>query len=155
MCLSACCQCEWAQSTESWAYEVGHHGASIHESSSGVRPLQMIDLAAIAFDQCSVKNPVVMINKTNRACPVIAFGSPVGVGLVSRVPSQPGGKLEECPSRYSVLVVVSLVEVENLPAQAPATGRCIPAGYLVVECVDSEIEPGGGAGGGGGGVGEL
>ncbi len=105
---------------ERWAYEVSHHGASIHESSSSVRPLYAINEAAVAIDLCSVKDFVVMTNKANRACPVIAVGSPVGVCLVSRVLGQPGSELEECSSRYSILVVISFVEGKNLPAQASA-----------------------------------
>ena len=90
-----------------------------------------------------------MTDQTNGARPVVAFGSPVGVCLVSSVPSQPGGELKECSRRYSVLVVVSSVEGENLPSQAPTTGLLVPAVDLVVENVYGEIEPGWGVGGAG------
>ena len=118
--LSGRCQYEWGDK-ERWAYEVSHHGASIHECSSSVRPLCAINEAALCLAHCarySVKDFVVITNKTNRACPVIAFGSPVGICLVSRVPGQAGSELEECSVRYSILVVISWLEGENLRTQA-------------------------------------
>ena len=123
-------------------YKVGHHGASIHKCSCGISPLYTINHVAIVLNQCPFEDLVVLTEETSRACPVIAFSSPVGVCLVSRVPSQPSCKLEERPGRYSIFVVVSFIEGEYLPAKAPATGSCIPAGCLVVENVDSEFEPG-------------
>ena len=93
----------------------------------------MVYLAAIVSGRCSVEDPVVIADKTNRACPIVALSSPVGVCLVARVPGQPGGELKERPMRQSLLVVIPLIEGENLPAQATATGFRIPTTDLVIE----------------------
>ena len=118
-------------------YKVGHHGTSVHECSSSVRPLYVIQLAAIVTGRCSVEDPVVIGDKTDRPCPIVALSSPVGICLVARVPGQPGCKLKEGPLRQSLLVIVPLIEGENLPAQATATVFRIPTTDLVIENIYS------------------
>ena len=106
----------------------------------------MIQLAAIFTGRCSVKDPVVIADETDRACPIVALGGPVGVCMVACVPGQPGCELKQRPLRKSLLVVVSLVEGENLPAQATATVFRIPPTDLVIENIYSQVEPGWGGG---------
>ena len=93
----------------------------------------MIYLAAIVPDRCSVEDLVVITDEPHGACPIVAFSSPVGVCLVARVPGQPGRELKEHPIRQSLLVVVTTIEGENLPAQATATIFRIPTVDLVIE----------------------
>ena len=106
----------------------------------------MFYLTAVVTGQCSVKDLVVVADEANRACPIVALRSPVGVCLVARVPGQPGCELKEGPLRQSLLVVIPLVEGENLPAQTTATIFRIPTTDLVIENIDSQVEPGWGGG---------
>ena len=81
----------------------------------------------------AVEDPEVLVDKHRVDHPIPSLLRPVRICLIIRVPRQPSGELEEASIRNTVLVFVPLVELENLPSEAPVAVCCVPSSGLLVE----------------------
>ncbi len=110
------------------------HGCCPLQKRAGVvGPLVRSDAGAI-FDVYAVVYVVPLaIQELRIHHPVPRPLGPVRVGLVSRVPGQTRGDVEETSLRDGVLVIEPVVPGEDLPTQATSAILFLPAGGLRVE----------------------
>jgi hypothetical protein len=106
-----------------------------------VRPLDGLNVGAVLQTVGSVEVVVVRAHQSHRQFPLPCLLCPVGVGLVSKVLVQACSNVEKASIGDCVLVVVAVVEGEDLPPQASATGRIVPAVLLGVEDGLRQAEP--------------
>lgn len=115
------------------AYHVVHDGATVYEEASVGAPLDMVDLCAIRRVIGAVEDVILIINESNVGGPLVSCRCPIGICLVAGISVETRGKLKECPGGKGVLVVVSVVECEDLPFQAPSARTGIPARSLTIK----------------------
>lgn len=123
------------------AYKVVQIGGTVEVDACVVTPLQRRDHRAILHIGRAIKDIEVIINQPNALLPIPDSLRPRRIRRITRIPCQPGTKIEETPVRNAVFICEPIVELENLPSQPTATRRLIPAGSHLVEDCLGEGEP--------------
>lgn len=136
---------------------VVHVGGAEDKDARVVGKLSIVDIGAVRFDVSAVVDAVTVVHEPDAPHPVPRRFGPVGVCLVSGVACQSGAEVEETACIVmgqlkihriqrvllsqtignAVLVVVSVVERGNLPAQATIAGFIVSIGVCL--CVEDSL----------------
>jgi hypothetical protein len=99
-----------------------HVGETGQEDAICVRPLLSAALRTVGRGACAIENCVLFGIPQGRVfVPVPDLVGPVDVCLVTSVATKASSELEKASVGYGILVVVTDIEREDLPAEATAT----------------------------------
>lgn len=103
-------------------YDVIHVRGSEEKDTNIITPTIVIEVSAVLEFVRTIPNSIVLGNHADILAPLVSFLCPVEIGLVPSISSQTSAEVEEAAIGNGVLVVVSSVELRNLPSQSAATG---------------------------------
>lgn len=136
--VSCCCR---SSSSREGAHEVIHVRRAREVRAGVIRPLHPIDGSAVLARVRAVKVALVGGRQSEAVGPLVRAHRPPRIRRVARVAREPRGQLEEAAVGDGVLVAVPVVEGVDLPAQAAAAARGVPAQRLRVEDGLRERQP--------------
>jgi hypothetical protein len=122
-------------------YEIVHVCGAQHEHTNVVRPLNVIQLAAVQSIIGSIEELIGRAHQANCTDPVVHFVGPIRVGCVTGVDCQPSSHVEKAAVGDGIFVVVAIVESKDLPFQPTITRRGIPSNGLRIEDCLCKGEP--------------
>lgn len=122
-------------------YVIVHIRGSMQGDPSIVRPLHPVFLSAVEIIICTVVEMVFLSYEADVFHPVPGLFGLLSIRIIAGVAGKASTDIEEACIGDGVFVVVSVIEFEDLPLQASATGSRMPEGCLLVEHRLSQGQP--------------